>query len=186
MNKFCPTTGVVPTLYDLRTRVLASRVPLYCIERQQLPAACKSEFRVACSEEHTFKWQAMSILLCDYSHFDIVGKRHSVSLQVKLLGWDSGLLFSTFSPARVLFYLLTLNTHIMICSLADKVPQLYALKLTLYSSLKVLWQTVAFPLGVACSTIHMGKESRKVVFPPSPYQLLKQLPKHKNCLSKTG
>ena len=74
----------------------------------------------------------------------------------------------------------------MICSLADKVPQLYTLKLTLYSSLKVLWQTVAFPLGVACSTIHMGKESRKVVFPPSPYQLLKQLPKHKNCLSKTG
>ena len=45
MNKSCPTTGVVPTLYDLCTRVLASRVPLYGIERLQLPAACKSDIR---------------------------------------------------------------------------------------------------------------------------------------------
>lgn len=45
MNKLCPTTGVVPSLYELCTRELAARVPLYGIDRLNIPPTCKTDVR---------------------------------------------------------------------------------------------------------------------------------------------
>ncbi|XP_067941774.1 ras-related protein Rab-40C-like [Watersipora subatra] len=45
MNRSSPATGIVPSLYDLCTKVLANRVTLYGIERLPLPAACKTDIK---------------------------------------------------------------------------------------------------------------------------------------------
>lgn len=45
MTRLCPVSGAVPSLYELCTRELAATVPLYGIERLNVPHSCKSDIK---------------------------------------------------------------------------------------------------------------------------------------------
>lgn len=45
MTRLCPITGDIPPLYELSMKALATRVPVYGVDRLPLPSSCKADLK---------------------------------------------------------------------------------------------------------------------------------------------